>query len=350
LCAEACPFGAIRTSAADRANCVACARCYESLPVRDRAPRGRARKCSSRGWCARDPRALIADRRRGRLAAGAVAIAAAACSCRSTSTPRYVTPIETARVAALKEQAKTDAEVQKILKPEWDRQHEELVRRRTAYRLGGPDAPHRHRRFFAWSAGSSRRPPVDRRASAHRQSAGNDARAAGAARGSPPGASPACRRPFPRHRPVALLSGLPAADRLVEPRRLTRFSSPRARAVTRSCRSSRPSRPGIATCRTRPFAASAKPARSRRRRPPAWRPFTGSSAHAAGAHIIRVCEGTACHVSGAVEVRNEIRRALGLADGCDTDPTGTFTSSAWPASGRAASHRSSPSTTRSTGT
>jgi NADH-quinone oxidoreductase subunit F len=44
-----------------------------------------------------------------------------------------------------------------------------------------------------------------------------------------------------------------------------------------------------------------------------------------GKHIIRVCEGTACHVSGAVEVRTELRRCLGLQAGEDTDPTGQFT-------------------------
>jgi len=32
LCAEACPFGAIHNLRADRASCLACARCYESCP------------------------------------------------------------------------------------------------------------------------------------------------------------------------------------------------------------------------------------------------------------------------------------------------------------------------------
>jgi NosR/NirI family nitrous oxide reductase transcriptional regulator len=32
LCAEACPYGAIRDLRADRASCLACARCYESCP------------------------------------------------------------------------------------------------------------------------------------------------------------------------------------------------------------------------------------------------------------------------------------------------------------------------------
>ncbi|MBN2319394.1 MAG: NAD(P)H-dependent oxidoreductase subunit E [Acidobacteria bacterium] len=44
-----------------------------------------------------------------------------------------------------------------------------------------------------------------------------------------------------------------------------------------------------------------------------------------GKHIIRVCEGTACHVSGAVEVGNELRRCLQIKEGSDTDPSGQFT-------------------------
>ena len=44
-----------------------------------------------------------------------------------------------------------------------------------------------------------------------------------------------------------------------------------------------------------------------------------------GEHIIRVCEGTACHVAGAVEVKNELCRCLGIKDGSDTDPSGRFT-------------------------
>jgi NADH-quinone oxidoreductase subunit F len=44
-----------------------------------------------------------------------------------------------------------------------------------------------------------------------------------------------------------------------------------------------------------------------------------------GEHIIRVCEGTACHVAGAVEVGNELRRCLAIKNGADTDPSGQFT-------------------------
>jgi NADH:ubiquinone oxidoreductase subunit E len=44
-----------------------------------------------------------------------------------------------------------------------------------------------------------------------------------------------------------------------------------------------------------------------------------------GEHIVRVCHGTACHVSGARQVTDELRRGLGIPDGADTDPSRTFT-------------------------
>ena len=50
---------------------------------------------------------------------------------------RRVTPVEKAQVDSLKAQAKTDAEVQKILQPELNRQHEAGVVRRRVYDTGG---------------------------------------------------------------------------------------------------------------------------------------------------------------------------------------------------------------------
>ena len=44
-----------------------------------------------------------------------------------------------------------------------------------------------------------------------------------------------------------------------------------------------------------------------------------------GDHVVRVCHGTACHVSGARQIDEELRRHLGIADGQDTDPTRRFT-------------------------
>ncbi|MBI3851887.1 MAG: NAD(P)H-dependent oxidoreductase subunit E [Verrucomicrobia bacterium] len=45
----------------------------------------------------------------------------------------------------------------------------------------------------------------------------------------------------------------------------------------------------------------------------------------AGKHIVRVCRGTACHVSGAERVEDALRRHLRIPDGADTDNDREFT-------------------------
>jgi NADH:ubiquinone oxidoreductase subunit E len=44
-----------------------------------------------------------------------------------------------------------------------------------------------------------------------------------------------------------------------------------------------------------------------------------------GEHVVRVCHGTACHVSGARQITDELRRQLEIPAGADTDPHGLFT-------------------------
>jgi NADH:ubiquinone oxidoreductase subunit E len=44
-----------------------------------------------------------------------------------------------------------------------------------------------------------------------------------------------------------------------------------------------------------------------------------------GKHIVKVCHGTACHVAGARQVTDELRRSLGIGEGEDTDPARLFT-------------------------
>jgi NADH:ubiquinone oxidoreductase subunit E len=44
-----------------------------------------------------------------------------------------------------------------------------------------------------------------------------------------------------------------------------------------------------------------------------------------GEHIVRVCHGTACHVSGARQISEELRRYLGIPEGEDTDAARMFT-------------------------
>lgn len=44
-----------------------------------------------------------------------------------------------------------------------------------------------------------------------------------------------------------------------------------------------------------------------------------------GEHIVRVCHGTACHVSGARQITEQLRRDLEIPEGSDTDPHRVFT-------------------------
>jgi NADH:ubiquinone oxidoreductase subunit E len=44
-----------------------------------------------------------------------------------------------------------------------------------------------------------------------------------------------------------------------------------------------------------------------------------------GKHIVRVCHGTACHVAGARQISDELRRFLQIPEGADTDANRMFT-------------------------
>jgi NADH:ubiquinone oxidoreductase subunit E len=44
-----------------------------------------------------------------------------------------------------------------------------------------------------------------------------------------------------------------------------------------------------------------------------------------GKHIVRVCHGTACHVAGARQISDELRRYLEIPEGSDTDANRMFT-------------------------
>ncbi len=44
-----------------------------------------------------------------------------------------------------------------------------------------------------------------------------------------------------------------------------------------------------------------------------------------GKHIVRVCHGTACHVKGARQISEQLRRDLAIPEGSDTDPERLFT-------------------------
>ena len=240
------------------------------------------------------------------LAAAAVALASAGWLVSEYLYARYVTPIETARVADLREKARTDAEIQKVLKPEWDRQHEELVRRRLAYQVGGLTLLVALGVFFAWMRWlRPPAPPVLRRLDSS---------------GAVPATGPSGIDLSP------LLSRRPAGDSVVDPATID--------AILQSAGTRRDSVLPVLQAIQARYRYLPETALRRVCDASAITPAQAAGVASfygqfrltpAGAHIIRVCEGTACHVSGAVEVRTEIRRLLGLVNGTDTDHTGTFT-------------------------
>ncbi len=280
------------------------------------------------------------------IAAALVAILSSLWLVAEYSYARRAKPGDEALVASLKEKARTDTEIAKVLNPEFDRQHDELARRRNAYSLGRLALLISIGVFFAWMRWL--RP-------AH-----------GEWVGVPDGL-------------VALLSSRGDVPALVVPptkyAALTRAGEeavetedvigtggrvrPTVGTAVRASRDAAPTtapRPAIDLAPIDAILTSqgrgrdsvlpilqAIQARYRYLPEEALRRVVAASdirpaqlagvasfygqfrLTPAGKHLVRVCEGTACHVSGAVEVRTELRRCLNIADGHDTDPTGTFT-------------------------
>jgi ferredoxin len=137
MCADACPYGAIHDLRADRGLCLACTRCYDACPRQKRwvALRAGPRKAAAaqaipRRWEA------VARTWMGILAI-LIVLASSGWLLGTYLHARSVTPAETALVEALKEKAVNDAEVQKILQPELDRQAKAVASRRFVYDRGG---------------------------------------------------------------------------------------------------------------------------------------------------------------------------------------------------------------------
>ena len=135
-CADACPYGAIRDLRADRAFCMACTRCYEYCPrqkrfviLRDGPPKPAA-AVVPRQWEA------VARTWAGILSGIVLAISILLLLGTYFQAQR-VLPGEKAHVDSLMEKAKDDAEIQKILQPELERQHKAAVVRRRIYDVGG---------------------------------------------------------------------------------------------------------------------------------------------------------------------------------------------------------------------
>jgi NADH-quinone oxidoreductase subunit F len=271
----------------------------------------------------------------GPVAAG-LAVAAALCLLSFYIHARLVTPGEKALVDSLKLQAKTDAETQKVLQPEFDRQHQELVIRRYAYNWGGLLLLVSTGVFFAWFKWL--RPPQGEWAGvpqglvkyfevdgADSPSAQSHRRAAprGASLPHLPAAAPAVA---PLAAPVA--AAVPAAapaepidlgpvDDIIESEGRERESViPILQAIQARYRflpQAALRRVSATTSITPADIAGVASFYGQFRQTPI------------GDHLIRVCEGTACHVAGADDIRTELRRGLGIADGSDTDPSGRFT-------------------------
>ncbi|MEW5984088.1 MAG: NAD(P)H-dependent oxidoreductase subunit E [Acidobacteriota bacterium] len=277
------------------------------------------------------------------LAAALVAVASGAWLVSEYLYARYVTPAEQALVASLKEEARIDGDVAKILNPEFDRQHEALVRRRNAYGRGGLALLISIGVFFAWVRWLRPAPAewIGVPASlAHLLSAAPDApgavvpparrarRAVGPAPGGHvPAASSRAAAAAGARAPETAMAMAPQVpkpaldlgpiDSILQSQGRRRDSVlPILQAIQ-------------ARYRYLPEAALRRVCTESDIRPAQLAgvaSFYGQFRFTpAGEHIVRVCEGTACHVSGAVEVRTELQRCLNIADGCDTDPTGTFT-------------------------
>ncbi len=220
---------------------------------------------------------------------------------------RRATPIDKALVDSLKEKAKTDVEVQKILNPELDRQHESLVRRRNAYRRGGLLLLISAGCFLAWFKWLRSAPRGLASKEAKKTSAGISCVESGVPMIAAPSKSSESAEIIDLDPVEEILRtegrGIEAAIPILQAIQ-TRYRYLPDAALRRVCELSEITPAQIAGVAT----------------------FYGQFRHSpAGEHIIRVCEGTACHVSGAAEVGSELRRCLGMADSCETDPSRRFT-------------------------
>jgi polyferredoxin len=150
MCAGACPYGAIQELRADRAWCMACARCYEYCPRQKRwmALRSGAPKPPSAATVPGHWESVL------RTWAGIIAILAITTSAillTTTYLKAYrAIPGEKALVESLIEKSRSDAEIQKILQPELDRQQKSLAARNNVYNFGGIILLTSSAFFIAW--------------------------------------------------------------------------------------------------------------------------------------------------------------------------------------------------------
>jgi polyferredoxin len=134
MCSESCPYGAISECRADRANCFSCTRCYESCPRQKRldALRAGPKKAGAPVATAPRPWESIVRTWSG-LAAGLIVVLSLGFLLTTYVLQKRTDPRDKAFVESLKENAKNDATVQKILQPELDRQQKAVTARRHIY-------------------------------------------------------------------------------------------------------------------------------------------------------------------------------------------------------------------------
>jgi ferredoxin len=137
-CNDACPYGAIKDMRADASNCVACSRCYEYCPRQKRlvALRAGPQKPGRTQVPAPKPYEGVLRTWMGILTSCLVIVSALVLLGTYVQAKR-VLPAQKVLIEELREKSKNDAEIQKVLQPELDRQHNAAVLRRNIYDRGG---------------------------------------------------------------------------------------------------------------------------------------------------------------------------------------------------------------------
>jgi NADH-quinone oxidoreductase subunit F len=219
-----------------------------------------------------------------------------------------------ALIDALKEKGKTDAGVQPAFKAERERQRLEAARRRSYYERGGMAILAAGVVFLIWSKWLRPErplrlelPSIAAKTAVQESPAGGD------------GAHCPCKRPDPPGPPRPDASEVDVGfveESLGREGRGPDAAIPVLQAIQHHYRYL--PLPALRRVCERSTITPAQIA--------GVSTFYGQFRHGpVGEHIIRVCEGTACHVSGAVDVSSELRRLLGLAPGQSTDRVGRFT-------------------------